>query len=63
MLFSICEFRENRHREGRTFLVGITNIASARVLETVLHFEIKNTLGKSVYCATEYTVCSFVNLS
>jgi hypothetical protein len=30
-LFDICEFQENRLREGRTFLTGVSEITATRV--------------------------------
>ena len=36
MLFNICDFRENRYREGRNFCMGVNEITFTRdYLETV----------------------------
>jgi hypothetical protein len=32
MLSSVCEFCENRHREGRTFRMGLREVTFASVL-------------------------------
>ena len=54
MLLRILEFRENRPREGRTFLIDICTVKPSDILE------VKNAMAKSVYYVTEHTICSLV---
>ena len=47
ILFSICEFRENRHREGRAFVMGVMKLHSRVHRETVWRSDNKERLGKA----------------
>jgi hypothetical protein len=51
MLFSICELYANRRREGRKFLIGVTNYISVRTVTTHDRVVVYSTLLNSV-CVT-----------
>jgi hypothetical protein len=46
MLFTICDFHEDRRREGRTVVMAETKLHIRVYRETVWHFEGKQRLGK-----------------
>jgi hypothetical protein len=54
MMFSLCDFRKIRHREARTFLMGVKIQPCAAQLCDIPN--LKTAWLKSVCCATEYTV-------
>jgi len=53
MLLSMYEFHENQCMEGWTFHRGLFS-------DTVLYFDVKNTLLMSVDYTTEYSLCGCV---
>ena len=60
MLLSICEFRENRRREGRMsfFSFGYKlNYIYACTMKPYDIIKVKNTLVNSAHYVTEYTTC------
>jgi hypothetical protein len=62
MLLNMCEFCENRPREGRIFLVGISGITFILYACTVKRhyiFKVKN----AEYYVADYTICNLVMFS
>jgi hypothetical protein len=45
-LLSTCEFSENWHRKGRTFLMGVNEVTFSGVSWARMTFESKERLGK-----------------
>jgi hypothetical protein len=47
ILLRICDFHENRQRDGRTFLIGVTKITPMCTVKTTDFFKVKNALLKA----------------
>jgi len=58
MMFSVCKFHKIRHKEARTFLMGVKIQPFAAQLCDILN--LKNAWLKSLCCVTEYAVCTHV---
>jgi len=59
----ICDFRENRHGEGRNFRVRVNEIVLKVVEWECDSLRGKRDLVKTVHCDTECTICSLVSNS
>jgi hypothetical protein len=60
MKFNICEFSENRHKEGHTFLMDVTEVALTCILWNSTIFGNKKHLGTACVSRQCVTTGNFV---